>query len=193
VQPARIAQRRLEKMKLLFGGPDRSRFEPDRHDRMFGPESFQMRLEEAEQNFDRAGRIGNLKAMFVARFVAEGKAEPDLPSDEIEGAEAQSKLIEEMMEDEKERLGRLDLVFELDFLGENFRWPNESKEPGRSSIGLFPECDCGRTEPRPEFIRGERGELAESVDSPAMEKGEDARNFRGALCHGVRWTLHASN
>jgi hypothetical protein len=100
-------------------------------------------------------------------------------------------LLEETTEDEKERLGRLDLVFELDFLGENFRGPNESKEPGRSSIGLFPECDCNRTEPRPEFIGGERGKLAESVDSPAMEKGEDARNFCGALQSWGRSAFHA--
>jgi hypothetical protein len=158
---------------------------------MFGPESFQMRLEEAEQNLHRAGRIGNLKAMLIARFVAESEAEPDFLRDEVEGAEAQGELLEETTQNKKERLGRLDLVLELDFLRENFRWPNEPEKPSRSSIGLFPECDRGRTEPHAEFIGGERGELAQSVDAPPMEEGEDAGNLRGAFRRRGRSMLHA--
>ena len=61
VQPGRIAQRGLEKMKLLPGWSGGLRFESNCHDRMFRPEGFEMRLEQTEQNFYRAGRIGNVK------------------------------------------------------------------------------------------------------------------------------------
>ena len=42
---------------------------------MFRPEGFEMRLEQAEQNLDRVGRIGDVKAMLVARLV--GKSQPE--------------------------------------------------------------------------------------------------------------------
>jgi hypothetical protein len=80
------------------------------------------------------------------------KRSPDFPRDQIEGAEAQGELLEETAQNKKERLGRLDFLLEFDFFDENFCWPNESEETGGPAIGLFPECDRGRTEPRSEFI-----------------------------------------
>ena len=70
VQLGRIAQRRLEKLELLPGRPGGLRFQFHPHDRMFRPEGFQMRLEQTEQDFDRAGRIGDVKAVLVVRLVA---------------------------------------------------------------------------------------------------------------------------
>ena len=48
-----------------------------------------MGLEQAEQNLDRVGRVGDVKAMRVVRLV--GKSEPEgyLPGDKVERAEAQ--------------------------------------------------------------------------------------------------------
>ena len=191
MQADRIAQRCLEKMKLLLRCLGGLHFHPNRHDRMFGPEGFQMHLKEAEQNLHRAGWIGNVKTMLVARLVAEGEAQPDFLCDEIERAEAQGELLKKTPQDKKERLGRLDLVLELDFFDENFRWPNESQKPCRPAVRLFPELDRNWTEPRPELIGLERGKLAQGVDAPLVEDGDDARNLRGALraCGGS--TFHA--
>ncbi len=48
MQPARVAQRRLEEIELLLPRPRRLRGERDCHDRMFGAEILEMRLEEAK-------------------------------------------------------------------------------------------------------------------------------------------------
>jgi len=48
VQPGRIAQRRLEKLKLLPGWSDGFRFQSHRDDRMFRAEGFEMCLEQTE-------------------------------------------------------------------------------------------------------------------------------------------------
>ena len=71
MQPGRIAQRRLEKMKLLPGWSGGLRFESHCHNRMFRPEGLKMRLEQTKQNFYRAGRIRDVKGVLVARLVAE--------------------------------------------------------------------------------------------------------------------------
>ena len=194
MQPARIAQRRFEKMKLLLCRLGGLCFERHRHDRMFRAESFQMRLKEAEQNLHRVGRIGNLKAVLVARLVrpgesvlwriAENQSQPDLLDHEIKRAEAQGDLLEKTPENKKKRRGRLDLVLELDCLCENFRWPNESQKPRGSAACLFPEPDRDRTEPGPKLIGREGGELAEGVDAPFVEDGEDVGNLRGADGNG---------
>lgn len=201
MQSGRIAQRGLKKMKLLPGWPGGLRFESYCHDRMFRPERFQVRLKQAEQNVHRTGRIGNVKAMLVARLVRPGESvspvgrirpmadlwrigesqpQPDLPRDEIARAEAEGELLEKTSEDKKERFDRLDLVLELHFLREDLRWPNESQEPRCPPVRLLPKLNRDRTEPRPKLIWLERGELAQGVHAPFVEDGDAVGNFRGA-------------
>jgi hypothetical protein len=113
VQPARVSQRRLEKIELLPGRPSRLDGEGDGDDRMFGPEIFQMGLEKAEQNVDRVGRVGNLETMFVAGFIGKSEAESKIARDQIVNAEAKRELFEKTPQDKEERLGCFDFVFEL--------------------------------------------------------------------------------
>ena len=143
---------------------------------MFGPEGFEVGLEEAEQNIDRVGRIGNVKAMLVVGLVGKSEAKSELLRDEIERGEMQSELLEKTPQDKKERLGRFDLVIEFDFFAKDFGWPNESEKPGGPAGRLGPEPDRGRAEAHAEWIGLEGGEIAEGVDAPFMEDGEKWEN-----------------
>ena len=82
-------------------------------------------------------------------------------------------MIEKTPQNEKERLRRLNLVLELDFLREHFCWPNESQEARRLAVGLFPELHRRWPESRSELIGLERGELAQGVHSPLVEDSDD--------------------
>ena len=75
-------------------------------------------------------------------------------------------------------------MLELDFLRENFRWPNESQEPRRPAVGLLPELHRGRAEARAELIGLKRGEFAQRVHAPFVEDRDDAGNLRGAFGRG---------
>ncbi len=65
---------------------------------MFRPQIFEVCLEETEQNLDRVGRVGNVKAMLVVRLVRPGEsvlwrigkseAESEFLRNEVERAEA---------------------------------------------------------------------------------------------------------
>ena len=88
-------------------------------------------------------------------------------------------MIEKTPQNEKERLRRLNLVLELDFLRKNFCWPNESQETCRLAVSLLPELNGGWPEPRPELIGLERGEFAQGVHPPLVEDGDNLRNLRG--------------
>ena len=89
MQPVRVAQGRLEKMKLLPRRPGGFGGQGNGHDWMFRPKRFEMGLEQAEQNLDGVGRVGDVKAMRVVRLVGKSEPEGHLPGDEVERAEAQ--------------------------------------------------------------------------------------------------------
>src|SRR5436190_23153864 len=125
-------------MKLLPRRPGNRRLQGNRHDRIFRAKILEMRLEEAEQNLDRLGRIGNVKAMFVMRLVRKRDAESELLRNEVKRAETQAELLEKAPQHKKKRLGGFDLVIEFEFFAKNFRWPNESKKPGGAADRLFP-------------------------------------------------------
>ena len=88
VQPVRVAQGRLEKMKLLPPRPGGFGGQGNGHDWMFRPKRFEMGLEEAEQNLHGVGRVGDVKAMRVVRLVGKSEPEGHLPGDEVERTEA---------------------------------------------------------------------------------------------------------
>lgn len=173
MQPGRIAQRRLEKLKLLFFRPGWLRLQRDRHDRMLGAKIFQVRLEEAKEQFNGVSRLRNLEPMLVLRFIGKCEAKSEFLRDKIQGVEPTGEMFKKTSQDEEKWLDGFDLVLELDLLGENFLWPNESQQPGRSAIGLFPKPESDRSEPGSELIRRESRELAEGVDSPFVENREE--------------------
>ena len=119
-----------KKLKLLPPRPGRLRFQRHGHNWMVGAEIFQMGLEEAEQQLNRVGRIGNLKAMLVARFIrlresvlwriGESEAKDQLLGDKVKRAESPGELFEKSLQDEEERLGRFDFVLEIDLLRKDF-------------------------------------------------------------------------
>jgi hypothetical protein len=121
-----------------------------------------------------------LETVLVGSFVRKNKPESQLLSDEIKRAEPSAELLEKALQDKKERLGGFDFVLELELLGESFRRPNESQKPGRFAARFFPEPDGFRPEEGGQLVLGESGELAERVDAPFVENGEEAGNFRGA-------------
>ena len=127
---------------------------------MFGTEIFQVRLEKTKQNLNRVGRIGNLEAMLVMRFVGKCQPQRDLLRDEVECRETQRQLLEKASQHEEERLGGFDLVLKLDLLREDFRRPNELQETDRFSICLLPEPDRCRPETGRELIALECGQRA---------------------------------
>jgi hypothetical protein len=90
-------------------------------------------------------------------------------------------LLEKALQDKEEGLGGFDFVLELELLGENFRRPNESEKPGRFAARFFPEPDGFWSEPSGQLILGKSGELAERVNAPFVEDGDEAGNFCGAL------------
>ena len=181
MQPARVAQRRREKIELLTARSSRLEGERDGDDWMFGAKIFQMRLEEAKQNFHGTGRIGNLEMMLVGGFVGESETEGEVAGDEIVDAEPKRELLEETAEDEKERLGGFDFVFELELLFENLWWPNESQKTGRCSAGLIPETGGERTEAGAKLVALESGEIAQGVDAPFVKNGEKPGDFGGVI------------
>ena len=158
MQPARIAQRRLEKIELLPARGRRLQGHGHGHDRVLRAKIFQMSLKEAEEDLHRVSRIGNLETVLILGFVRESELESELAGDEIKRAEAAAQLFKEAPQDKKERLGGFDFVLEFDLFLENFRWP----------------------------IAFEGGELAEGVHAPLVENGEDAGNFSGALVFHAR-------
>ncbi len=122
-----------------------------------------------------------MKLVFVARFIRKRELEGELVGDKIECVEPPAQLLEKSSQDEEERLGRFDFVFEIESLLKKFRWPNESQKAGRFSLGLVPEADGFRPEPRAELVALEGGEIAEGVDAPLVEEGDDAGNLGGAF------------
>ena len=126
--------------------------------------------------------------MLVARFIrrrefvlwriGKSEAKDQLLGDEVKRAESPGELLEKSLQDEKERLGRFDFVLELDFFRKNLRWPDESQKTGRLAACLFPEAGRFRSEPGGEIILGESGKVAQGMDAPLVEDGDDAGNFR---------------
>ncbi len=90
-------------------------------------------------------------------------------------------MFQKSAQDKKKRLGRFDLVLEFDFLAENLRWPNESEQPGSPAARLFPEPDRGRAEARAEWVGLESGEIAQGVDAPFVQDGENVSELFGAF------------
>lgn len=107
--------------------------------------------------------------------------ETEFLGDEVKRGEPAAQLLELTPENEEERLGRFDLMFELDLFRKNFRRPDEVEEASRGAVGLSPEMGRERSEPGSQLILRKSGELTESMDSPFVENGEDARDFRRLL------------
>ena len=100
-------------------------------------------------------------------------------------AEPECELLEKTAEDEKERLGGFDFVFEFELLFENLRWPNEAQKAGRCSAGLVPEMGGEGTEAGPKLIAFESGEIAQGMNAPFVENREETGDFgRGVGLHG---------
>jgi hypothetical protein len=178
-------------MKLLLAGSGGYRFQGNGYDRVGRAEIFQMSLEEPKKQRHRIGRVRNLEAMGVDGFVrgsefvlwqiSESKSQRHFLEDEIEDAETPGELLEKSLQDKQEGFSSFDFVLELYLFGKNFRWPNESEKANGTAAGLFPKTNGLRPEAGGEFVLGKSGELAQSMDTPAMKNGDDSSNFSRAL------------
>src|SRR5262245_9693182 len=164
-------------MKLLPRRPGGFGGQGNGHDWMFRPKRFEMGLEQAEQNSDGVGRVGDVKAMRVMRLVGKGEPEGYLPGDKVECAEAQPQLFKEAAEDKKKRFRCLNLIIEFDLFSENFCWPNESQKPGRPTGGLLPEKDRAWAKARAELIGRESRQVAQGVNAPFVQNRNEVGEF----------------
>jgi hypothetical protein len=126
-----------------------------------------------------------LETSLINAFVGKGELESQLREEEIKCSEALSKLFEKTVQDKKKRRGSFDFVFEFELLGENFRWPDESEKTIGFAAGLFPKTNSRRTEPGSEFVLRQSGKLAEIMNAPFVENGENAGKLVGLFLGGL--------
>lgn len=165
----------------------------------------QMRVQHPKEKINIVGRLRNFKNAFVNLLVRRSesvspsdesvlcadlwrtrKSNPqgDFFGDEIDRAQPQRELLQKPAQHEKQRLGSLDLVFELEALLERLRGLNKFKEPIRLTVGAFPQPDCFRPEPRAELFLIERSELSKRVNAPLVQDRQELLSLSSSIFCG---------
>src|SRR5215210_4346248 len=98
-----------------------------------------MGVEHPKEHFDVIGRFRNFKPMLIRALVAKPDLKLQLACHEMEGLEPHRKLLQKTAQHEKERLARLDFIFELECFFERIRDADELEQTCPLAVGTFPK------------------------------------------------------
>jgi hypothetical protein len=158
---------------LFPGRFDRLCAQRDGNDRVLGSKILQMRLEHPEQKIDIVCRLRNFENPFVNLVARERDSQGQFFRDEINCCQPYSELLQKPAEHEKQRLGGFDFALKLETLLERLRWPNQFEQSTRSSVGALPHADRFGAKARPKLFLIQRRQLANSMDAPFVQDGEN--------------------
>src|SRR5436190_23102388 len=143
----------------------------------------QMRLEHPEQKIDIVCGLRNFENPFVTLFalhggfvlarICEGDSQCQFLCDEINCCQTHRELLQKTAQHEKQRLGCFDFALKLETLMERLRRSNQFEQSTGSSIGTLPHADCFGAKSRPQLLLIQRRKLAQRMDSPFVQDGED--------------------
>src|ERR1700730_11619080 len=140
---------------------------------MFRFKILQMRVQHPKEKIDIVGRLRNFESAFVMLLVRKRDSQIDFFGDEIDRAQPQRELLQKSVQHEKQRLGSLDFVFELETFVKQSRRLNKFQQPIRSPIRPFPQLDSFRTKPHGELFLIEPSELSKRVNAPLVQDRQD--------------------